>query len=108
MSRHETNTNPMAPTDTTMPERDSTDRFGQWGRCVATNRKNERCGQPATGPHGKCYFHGGASTGPDDPSVLEGNDHAEGNSGGGPPELNANAVKHGAFGDLDKLPPITV
>ena len=56
------------------------------------------------GAHGKCYYHGGASAGPTDPSLLEGNDHAVGNPGGGPPELNLNAATaHGAFSSLDKL-----
>lgn len=35
--------------------------YGQYGRCEATARTtDERCKQPATGPHGKCYYHGGA------------------------------------------------
>jgi hypothetical protein len=57
------------------------------------------------GEHGKCYFHGGASTGPDEPATdhLEDNDHAAGNSGGGPPELNTNAATHGAACDWRKV-----
>ena len=35
--------------------------YGFYGRCEATSRTTgERCGQPARGPHGKCYYHGGA------------------------------------------------
>lgn len=52
---------------------------------------------------GRCRLHGGASTGPRDPSKLEGNNHAAGNPGGGAPVLNMNAWIHGAFSDLDKL-----
>ena len=57
------------------------------------------------GEHGKCYFHGGASTGPDEPATdhLEGNDHAAGNPGGAPPELNTNAATHGAACDWRKV-----
>jgi len=32
----------------------------KYGRCEATNREGDQCGQPATGHHGKCYYHGGA------------------------------------------------
>lgn len=76
--------------------------YGRWGRCEAWARSTgERCRQEAMGPHGKCYFHGGASAGPRDPSALEGNRNAAGNRGGGAAELNTNAVKHGAFSDLE-------
>lgn len=35
--------------------------YGQYGRCTATAKTTtERCRQPATGEHGKCYYHGGA------------------------------------------------
>lgn len=36
--------------------------YGCYGRCEATAKTTgERCSQPATGGHGKCYYHGGAS-----------------------------------------------
>lgn len=60
---------------------------------------DRRCRRPAVGSHGKCDKHGGASTGPRDPALLEGNDHAAGNTGGGPPPLNTNAQTHGAWND---------
>jgi len=48
------------------------------GRCEATSKSTgERCGRAATGPHGKCNYHGGAS--------LKGED--------------APAFKHGLFSD---------
>jgi len=35
--------------------------YGFYGRCTATAKTTgERCQQPATGEHGKCYYHGGA------------------------------------------------
>lgn len=35
--------------------------YGHYGRCEATARSTgERCRQPATGDHRKCYYHGGA------------------------------------------------
>ena len=35
--------------------------YGIHGRCTATAKStDERCRQPATGEHGKCYYHGGA------------------------------------------------
>lgn len=35
--------------------------YGIYGRCEATAKTTgERCRQPATGNHGKCYYHGGA------------------------------------------------
>lgn len=35
--------------------------YGQYGRCTATAKTTgERCRQPAVGPHGKRYYHGGA------------------------------------------------
>lgn len=35
--------------------------YGLYGRCEATAKTTgERCRQPATGPHGKCHYHGGA------------------------------------------------
>lgn len=34
--------------------------YGRFGRCEATAKSTgERCRQPATGAHGKCYYHGG-------------------------------------------------
>lgn len=64
--------------------------------CGATNNRGKPCKLPAgwgtPGLGGKrCKFHGGGSTGPEDTSHLEGNDYAEGNPGGGAPELNTNA-----------------
>jgi len=36
--------------------------YGEYGRCEATAKTtDERCGQPAEGPHGTCRFHGGQS-----------------------------------------------
>lgn len=75
--------------------------------CGATNRNGEPCGLPAgwgtPGSGGtRCKFHGGASTGPTDTTHLEDNDFAEGNPGGGAPELNTNAQTHGAFADWKK------
>lgn len=62
--------------------------YGEFGRCEATAKTtDERCGQPATGEHGKCYFHGGG--------------------GSGASEDNDNAITHGATADptglYDKL-----
>lgn len=51
---------------------------------------------------GRCRFHGGCSDGPKDTEHLAGNDFAEGNPGGGAPELNTNASVHGGFGDWEK------
>lgn len=64
--------------------------------CGAANREGEPCSLPAgwgtPGSGGRrCKFHGGASSGPRDTSHLEENDFAEGNAGGGAPELNTNA-----------------
>ncbi len=72
--------------------------------CGATNSRGGRCKLPAgwgtPGSGGtRCRYHGGCSTGPDDASHLEGNDFAEGNPGGCPPEHNSNAVIHGGFSD---------
>ena len=68
------------------------------GRCGATTRDGTPCEKyPAKGAS-RCRLHGGASTGPSDTEYLEGNDHAEGNPGGSPPELNTNAEIHGGFG----------
>lgn len=46
---------------------------------------------------GRCRLHGGAGGAP------KGNTNSVGNSGGGAPELNRNAWKHGAFADTEKL-----
>jgi hypothetical protein len=87
------------------PETETGLQYGEHGRCTATARSaGRRCQRPATGAHGKCRFHGGASTGPRDPSALEGNDHAAGNSGGGAPEGNTNALESGAFVPLRRIP----
>lgn len=73
------------------------------GCCNAKTRSDGRCQKAPINGTGRCRLHGGASTGPRDPSTLEDNDHAVGNSGGGAPPLNRNAEIHGAFGDLDLL-----
>ncbi|QKY20743.1 hypothetical protein B4589_010260 [Halolamina sp. CBA1230] len=75
--------------------------------CGATNNRGEPCSLPAgwgtPGSGGtRCRFHGGASTGPDETDYLEENDFAEGNAGGGAPELNTNSRIHGGFGDWEK------
>lgn len=75
--------------------------------CGATNNRGDPCGLPAgwgvPGSGGsRCKFHGGCSDGPNDTGHLEGNNFAEGNSGGGAPELNTNASVHGGFGDWEK------
>lgn len=101
-----TNTDPMDPPTETAPDPDEPPalEYGEHGRCTAFARSaDRRCRRPAVGPHGKCDKHGGASTGPRDPSALAGNDHAEGNPGGGAPPGNMNAWKHGAFGALENL-----
>lgn len=47
--------------------------YGWHGRCEATAKSTgERCRQPATGEHGKCYYHGGAP----DTGAPEGNQNA--------------------------------
>ena len=77
--------------------------YGEHGRCTAHARSaGRRCRRPAVGAHGKCDKHGGASTGPRDTTALEGNNHAEGNAGGGAPEGNTNAVTYGAWCDWRK------
>lgn len=58
--------------------------YGEFGRCEATNRNGDRCGNPARGDHGKCYHHGGAD-------------------GVGAPEGNANGLKHGLRADRGVL-----
>ena len=75
------------------------------GRCNAENRAGLPCRKYPVGGKGsgRCRLHGGASTGSTDPSVHEGNDHAAGNPGGAPPELNMNASTHGADCDWRKL-----
>lgn len=87
----------------------STERSGRADprKCGATNRHGEPCqlpagwGTPGSGG-GRCKFHGGASTGPMDTSYLKGNTYAEGNPGGGAPELNTNASIHDGFADWQK------
>lgn len=38
------------------------DSYGEYGRCEAHSKTaNRQCKQPAVGPHGKCYYHGGAT-----------------------------------------------
>lgn len=71
------------------------------GRCNAITRDGTPCQKwPVGGAgEGRCRFHGGQSTGPDDTSHLDDNDYAEGNAGGGAPEGNANARIHGGFAD---------
>lgn len=75
------------------------------GRCGATTRDGSPCRKWPVGGAGKgrCRFHGGASTGPDEPATdhLEDNDHAAGNDGGAP-EGNANAAVHHGFADWEK------
>lgn len=50
--------------------------YGTHGRCEATAKTTgQRCGQPAAGEHGKCRFHGGATTAPrgeDSPHFKDG------------------------------------
>jgi len=75
--------------------------------CGATNNRGEPCklpagwGTPGT-QGGRCRYHGGASTGPDNTEHLENNNFAEGNPGGSPPTGNINAKSHGAFCDWEK------
>jgi len=75
------------------------------GRCGATTRDGTPCEKYPVGGagEGRCRFHGGASTGPDEPATdhLEDNDHAVDNDGGAP-EGNANAEIHGGFADWEK------
>lgn len=76
------------------------------GYCGAMNRNGKPCllpagwGTPGSASEGRCKFHGGCSTGPDDTAALEGNDYAVGNDGGAP-ENNANAEIHGGFSDWE-------
>jgi len=69
-------------------------------RCGARTRDGTPCQKYPLKGRDRCRFHGGATTGPDDPATehLEGNDHAEGNDGGAP-ELNTNAQVHDGFAD---------
>jgi len=76
--------------------------------CGATNNRGEPCSLPAGwgtpgSQKGRCKFHGGSSTGPEDTSHLEDNDFAEDNPGGGPPINNSNAEVHGGWSDPDKF-----
>jgi hypothetical protein len=90
---------------------DETDELGDvlddltGGRCGATTRDGTPCRRWLVGSagEGRCRFHGGASTGPDEPATdhLEDNDHAVDNDGGAP-EGNANAEIHGGFADWKK------
>jgi hypothetical protein len=74
--------------------------------CGAVNRNGNPCklpsgwGTPGSGGR-RCRHHGGLSSGPDDTSHLEGNDFAEGNPGGRPPENNDNAAIHHGFSDWE-------
>jgi len=72
-------------------------------RCGAETRDGTPCEKYPAAGRSRCRFHGGASTGPNDPTALEGNDHAVGNDGG-PPAGNTNALAHGATVPLDRLP----
>jgi hypothetical protein len=75
--------------------------------CGATTSGGDPCqlpagwGTPGTGG-GRCRYHGGCSTGPEDVGHLEGNTYAAGNAGGGAPEGNTNARIHGGFSDWRK------
>lgn len=106
--RRETNTDRMDPPEGHEGATDDADdetglQYGTHGRCTAYARSADRqCKRPAVGEHGKCDKHGGASTGPQDTTALEGNDHAEGNAGGGAPEGNFNAGTYGAWCDWRK------
>lgn len=92
------------PTPSDGPNEGKRLQYGEHGRCTATAKStDERCQRPATGAHGKCRFHGGASTGPSNTSALKGNQHAAGNSGGGAPQGNTNAEKSGAWSDWEKV-----
>lgn len=69
----------------------------EYGRCQATAKSTgEQCGRAATGDHGKCNYHGGASSG-----APEGNQNGVGNDGGAPPK-NGNAETHGLTADADQ------
>lgn len=72
-------------------------------RCGAETRDGTPCEKYPVAGGTRCRFHGGASTGPRDPSALEANDHAAGNDGGAP-EGNTNALRTGAFVPLDRIP----
>jgi hypothetical protein len=72
-------------------------------RCGAETRDGTPCEKYPVSGRDRCRFHGGASTGPDDTSYLEGNGHAAGNDGGAP-EGNTNTVESGAFVPLDRIP----
>lgn len=91
-----------------MSHSDSGSTDGRYSEiCGATNNRGEPCSLPTgwgtAGSGGKrCKFHGGASTGPSDTEYLNENDFAEGNAGGGAPELNTNAETHGSFADWEK------
>ena len=74
-----------------MADHDTPDGDSMPGCCNAKTQDDGRCWNLPINGTGRCRFHGGASTGPRDPSKLEGNDHAAGNSGSGAPELNMNA-----------------
>jgi hypothetical protein len=91
-----------------MSKSKSGDTNGRYSEvCGATNRDGEPCqlpagwGTPGSGGD-RCKFHGGASTGPDSTAHLAGNDHADGNAGGGAPEGNTNAKTHGGFADWEQ------
>lgn len=71
------------------------------GRCNATTRSGGHCEKHPAEGRSRCHLHGGASTGPRDTSHLEENDHAAGNPGGAPPELNTNAQIHDGFADWE-------
>jgi hypothetical protein len=81
----------------------TTDTVRYAGQRIATTiRANFPPAGGTPGSGGKrCKFHGGLSSGPDDTSLLEGNDHAEGNPGGRPPDANSNVVIHGGFSDWE-------
>lgn len=95
---------PSKDDDVDEHEAETSLQYGEHGRCTATAKHSgERCQRPA-GANGVCRFHGRHSTGPSDPTALEGNDHAVGNDGGGAPAGNTNALKSGAFVALSRIP----
>jgi hypothetical protein len=61
--------------------------------CGAKTRSGRPCRNVRFYDTKRCKYHGGLSTGPKDPTKLNGNKNAIGNKGGGAPLGNRNAAK---------------
>lgn len=63
---------------------------------------NGSCGYLVHNDDAHCFMHDGSGP-PSSHGAPPGNDNAVGNSGGGPPRLNTNAMKYGSWNDPLKV-----